>query len=318
MRLGKWLLLPLAFAAAMAGEPGGHWQQLTDPVAAGWSKDGLDGVKSYLDEIGSTTALIVQHGVIVAAYGDVTRPSNLHSARKSLINALVGVAVADGKIHLDDTLAALAIDDRSPALSEAEKQASVRELLQARSGVYHHAAYETNGMKDKRPERGSHPHGTFWYYNNWDFNVLGAITEHGEGRSVFDSFAARIAEPIGMEDFSPRRCRYVRSPIPIIPPICSTSAPAISPASPCSICAVGAGTACRWCRKIGSGPAPSLIPTPRPAATACCGGPATTLPANVAKLPFPKTVSGPRAISASMPWWCRRAISSSSTWSTNA
>ena len=38
-------------------------------------------------------------------------------------------------------------------------------------------AAETPAMKAARPERGSHAPGTFWYYNNWDFNVLGTVFE---------------------------------------------------------------------------------------------------------------------------------------------
>lgn len=208
-------LVPLLLTASLAAPPdapGAVWQQLKAPEQAGWPPENLAAIKSYLKEIGSTSAMIVQHGVIVAAWGDVTRPSNLHSARKSLLNSLIGIAVADGKINLDDTLAKLNIDDLPPSLTEAEKQATVRDLLEARSGVYHLAAYETAGMKDKRPDRGAHPPGTFWYYNNWDFNVLGGIYEHATGQSIFEAFAEKIATPIGMQDFSARDGHYVRSP----------------------------------------------------------------------------------------------------------
>jgi CubicO group peptidase (beta-lactamase class C family) len=92
-----------------------------------------------------------------------------------------------------------------------EKQATVRELLEARSGVYHLAAYETRGMQEKRPERGSHAPGTFWYYNNWDFNALGAIYEHATGHGIFDAFYEKIAKPIGMQDFQPSDGRYIHS-----------------------------------------------------------------------------------------------------------
>jgi len=57
----------------------------------------------------------------------------------------------------------------------------VRMLLEARSGVYHAALYETPAMAKQRPARGSHEPGTFWYYNNWDFNALGTIYEHATG-----------------------------------------------------------------------------------------------------------------------------------------
>jgi CubicO group peptidase (beta-lactamase class C family) len=106
-------------------------------------------------------------------------------------------------------MADLGIDDSPPSLTEEEKQATVRELLEARSGVYHGANYETAQMAAARPPRGSHPHGTFWYYNNWDFNALGGIYEQATGTKVFLAFQQEIARPIGMQDFDPRNSRYV-------------------------------------------------------------------------------------------------------------
>ena len=42
----------------------------------------------------------------------------------------------------------------------------------------------TANMAKRRPLRGSHPPGTFWYYNNWDFNVLGTIFEKATEKSL--------------------------------------------------------------------------------------------------------------------------------------
>jgi CubicO group peptidase (beta-lactamase class C family) len=189
-----------------------EWKQLVSPDQAGWSAQKLASIKDYLEEIGSSSAMLVHHGVIVAAWGDVTRRSNLHSCRKSLLNSLIGIAVAQGKMNLDDSLAKLAVDDKKPSLTPIEKQATVRDLLQARSGVYHPAAYETKGMEEKRPPRGSHPPGTFWYYNNWDFNALGHIYEQATGTKIFEAFYRQIARPIGMQDFRARDGHYVTSP----------------------------------------------------------------------------------------------------------
>ena len=47
--------------------------------------------------------------------------------------------------------------DIAPSLTYEEKQATVRDLLKSRSGVYHEAAAETQEAKDLRPQRGSHP-----------------------------------------------------------------------------------------------------------------------------------------------------------------
>jgi CubicO group peptidase (beta-lactamase class C family) len=96
----------------------------------------------------------------------------LHSIRKSLLSALIGIAVDEHKIDLNAAIGSLDIDDNAPSLSSTEKTATVADLLKARSGIYHPALYETPGMARLRPARGSHPPGTFWYYNNWDFLVL--------------------------------------------------------------------------------------------------------------------------------------------------
>jgi len=113
------------------------------------------------------------------------------------------------RIDLDNTMAQLNIDDNPPSLSDEEKQATVRMLLEPRSGVYHPALYETRAMTAKRPARFSHALGTFWYYNNWDFNVLGAIYEKATGRSIYQAFANEIARPIGMQDYDPMAQHYV-------------------------------------------------------------------------------------------------------------
>jgi CubicO group peptidase (beta-lactamase class C family) len=130
------------------------------------------------------------------------------------------------KIAVHDlTLGELGIDDNEPSLTPAEKQATVGDLLKARSGVYHPALYETAAMQAQRPPRGSHAPGTFWYYNNWDFNVLGTIFEHQTKTNPFAEFKARIADPIGMEDFRLEDCTYV------------TGAASVYPAYPCRMTA---------------------------------------------------------------------------------
>jgi CubicO group peptidase (beta-lactamase class C family) len=189
--------------------PGAEWAT-TNPVAAGWNIESMKRVQAYAGQMGATAIMLIQHGTIVVQGGDIAARTELHSCRKSFLSALVGNAVARNQIHLDDTLASLGIDDNPPSLTPEEKQATVRMLLQARSGIYHAALYETNGMAEKRPDRGSHAPGTFWYYNNWDFNTLGSIYEKAVGRSIFESLEQEIARPIGMQDFRAKDGRYIR------------------------------------------------------------------------------------------------------------
>ncbi|WP_235212660.1 serine hydrolase domain-containing protein [Burkholderia paludis] len=200
------------FAASLPDSPtwpGVEWSQTT-PGQAGWNPELMSEARRYSASIGTASFMVVQNGVVIDSWGDIDRRLELHSMRKSLLSALIGIAVKEGKITLDATLASLGIDDNPPGLTDAEKQATVRQLLQARSGVYHLALYETEGEKRRRPARGSHAPGTFWYYNNWDFNVLGTIYERATGASIFDSFQQRIATPLGMQDYRPGDGRYIR------------------------------------------------------------------------------------------------------------
>jgi CubicO group peptidase (beta-lactamase class C family) len=200
-----------ATAQIQATFPAVEWSAVT-PSEAGWSPEGIAAVNAYAQSAGTASLAIVQHGKMVDGFGNVTRRLELHSMRKSLLSALIGIAVSEGRVRLDATLASLGLDDVPPSLTDIEKQATVRELLQARSGVYHAALYETAGMARRRPERGSHAPGTFWYYNNWDFNVLGSIYEHAVGISLFDAFLDKIARPTGMQDYRPADGRYVTGP----------------------------------------------------------------------------------------------------------
>jgi CubicO group peptidase (beta-lactamase class C family) len=185
--------------------------ETTTPEAAGWSAEKLTEAKSWSQRVEPTTAvMIVQHGRIVAEWGDTAIKSNLHSVRKSLLSALIGIAVDERKIDLNSSLGNLGIDDNAPSLTEAEKAATVADLLKARSGIYHAALYETPAMARLRPPRGSHPPGMFWYYNNWDFNALGTIYERAVGQSVFSAFNEKIARPIGMQDYQPSDGEYVK------------------------------------------------------------------------------------------------------------
>jgi CubicO group peptidase (beta-lactamase class C family) len=69
------------------------------------------------------------------------------------------------------------------------------------SGVYHPVDHQPVELAGPPPARGSHQPGTYFYYNNWDFNALGTIYERQTGDGIYESFKRRIADVVGMEDF---------------------------------------------------------------------------------------------------------------------
>jgi CubicO group peptidase (beta-lactamase class C family) len=184
------------------------WRIVSRPEKLGYSSAKLAEAKQYAQDVNTAAVVIVVDGKILYEWGDVDKKFNTHSIRKSFLSALYGRYVRDGVIDVDRTLGEIGIDDEPP-LSDEEKKATIRDCLKARSGVYHTALYESQTMKDLKPPRHSMRAGTHWYYNNWDFNVLGTIFEKYTGKRIFEAIEEEIAKPIGMEDFSAEDGSYV-------------------------------------------------------------------------------------------------------------
>ena len=209
-------LLVAQVAAAADRFPEATWERV-DPEVAGWSKSKLAKAEEWSQRIASTAVMIVHRGTVIAEWGDTSAKTPLASVRKSLLSALIGKAVERGEMNLSQPIGALGIDDNEPSLTAEEKGATVRDLLMSRSGIYHAALYETAAMAAQRPRRFSHKPGSFWYYNNWDFNTLGTIYERAVRSSIFDAFEREIARPIGMQDYRPSDGEYFTGAASVYP-----------------------------------------------------------------------------------------------------
>ena len=182
-----------------------------DPAKLGWSTAKLGKARAYLANLPPASVLLIDRGRVVAEWGDPAKRSKVASVRKSFLSSLYGIYADKGRIDLDKTLAELGIDDR-PALTDMEKKASIRMLLESRSGIYHGYVSGTPGMRAVTPARGSHMPGSFWYYNNWDFNALGTIFEKVTGTGLAEALRDSIARPIGMEDYRVEDLSHYSSP----------------------------------------------------------------------------------------------------------
>lgn len=194
--------------------PGATWRKAS-PEQLGWSPAKLEDAHKYFETLPAGNALVVDRGQIVAEWGDSSQRIKVSSVRKSLLSALYGVYVDTKRLNLNTTIEQFGIDD-DPPLTVEEKQATLKMLLQARSGVYHAFVGGTPTMKAEQPQRGSHPPGTFWYYNQWDFNVLGTIFEKQLHSKIGVEFRDQIATPIQMQDFKTEDVYYLRAQAPAI------------------------------------------------------------------------------------------------------
>lgn len=203
LRIALILLLILRFPVASVAQetpPKDRFARI-EPEAAGFSSAKLTELASYLDEAGSSSLMLVHDGKVFFEWGDIYEKHTIHSIRKALLNSLYGIYVDRGIIDTSATLAALEIDDIAPHLTDTERTARVADLLKSRSGIYHPAAAVSASMASSAPERRSHRPGEAFYYNNWDFNVLGAIFEEQTGRTIFEAFRNEVAEPLGMRQY---------------------------------------------------------------------------------------------------------------------
>lgn len=175
----------------------------------GFSADTLQKAHAFFENTTRFDAfLAIKADSVLASWGKVDVPINTHSARKSIMSVLFGIAVEKGYINIDKTLAQLGIDDAKAPLTELEKTCTIRDLLMSRSGIYIEASGETKQMKDGRPKRGQYKPGSFFYYNNWDFNVLGTIFEQETRLTIGQAIDKWLAKPLGMKKFKPRFVEY--------------------------------------------------------------------------------------------------------------
>jgi CubicO group peptidase (beta-lactamase class C family) len=179
--------------------PRAAWEK-ADPQQLGWATEGLAEARRYARTLAEGTVIVVEGGRLVVEWGDPAKRIKMSSVRKSFLSALYGIHVRSGRLNLSKTLAELGIDDLLP-LTSTERTATVRMLLQSRSGVFHPYVGGMSSDRDAMPARGSHVPGSFWYYNNWDFNVLGTIFQQQLDANIAEEFRDQIAVPIQMQDF---------------------------------------------------------------------------------------------------------------------
>jgi Beta-lactamase len=173
-------------------------------------------IRTFIRDTASRMQIVmaIQNGNVIFEEGNTEKLINCHSARKSIMSLLYGIAQDKGYLNLDETLGKLGIDESRTPLTEQEKTATIRDLLMARSGVYLQAEAEVDFAKSNRPKREQYQPGDFFFYNNFDFNVLGSILERKTEMSIGKFMEEHLAKPLEMQDFSSSNVVY-DSPWPI-------------------------------------------------------------------------------------------------------
>lgn len=153
-------------------------------------------------------AVILRNDSVLYTFGEINTPFNAASVRKSIFSALYGIAAGKGLLHPDSSLASLGIDDATNPLRPTEIQATLAQLLSARSGIYLPSLGESAGMVRRKPARGAYLPGEHFYYNNWDFNALPIILQKITNQPVEQLIDVWLAQPLGFTNYTAEHVTY--------------------------------------------------------------------------------------------------------------
>jgi CubicO group peptidase (beta-lactamase class C family) len=212
-----YLLVSLACAGAVIGAtaaapPAPVAFPRSTPEAQGVSSSALlafvEEADQKLDALHSFT--LVRHGQVVAEgwwspYA-ANEPHMLFSLSKSFTSTAVGLAIADGKLTVEDPILKFFPDDAPAAPSTNLKAMRVRDLLTMSTG--HHDedikdfpfASEQSLVKKFLSLPVAHKPGTFFVYNTPATYMLSAIVQKVTGQTVLDYLRPRLFEPLGIEN----------------------------------------------------------------------------------------------------------------------
>ena len=146
--------------------------------------------------------LIVRHGYVIAEgwwtpYDAKTR-HELYSLSKSFTSTAVGLAIAEGKLSIDDPVLKFFPDQAPANPSNNLKQMRVHDLLRMSTG--HQVEPAGTNVKTFLAAPVPFKPGTHFLYNTAATYVLSAIVQKVTGQTVLDYLKPRLFEPLGIED----------------------------------------------------------------------------------------------------------------------
>jgi CubicO group peptidase (beta-lactamase class C family) len=149
--------------------------------------------------------MLVRHGQVVAegwwAPYHAEAPHSLYSLSKSFTSTAVGLAVAEGKLSVNDEVLKIFADDAPKEPSKNLKSMRISDLLRMSTG--HQAEPRRNPdqpwTKTFLAQDVPHKPGTHFLYNTMATYMLSAIVQKATGQTVLDYLKPRLFEPLGIE-----------------------------------------------------------------------------------------------------------------------
>jgi CubicO group peptidase (beta-lactamase class C family) len=149
--------------------------------------------------------MLVRHGQVVAegwwSPYNAESPHSLFSLSKSFTSTAVGLAVAEGKLSVDDLVLKFFPEDAPAEPSKNLKAMRVSDLLRMSTGHQEEPKRTKDIAWTKKFLAQPVPHkpGTHFLYNTSGTYMLSAIVQKATGMTVLDYLKPRLFEPLGIE-----------------------------------------------------------------------------------------------------------------------
>ncbi len=162
-----------------------------DPAEVGMDAARLGEARDYA-LTGEGSGMVVRGGTVVMTWGNIDRLYDLNSTTKSFGATALGLAVADGKLSLDDRVV-----DRHPSFGvppDSNREMGWLDEVTLRHLTTHTAGFAKRGGYEPllfRP-------GTAWHDSDGGPNWLAECVTLAYGRDLEDLMFERVFEPIGI------------------------------------------------------------------------------------------------------------------------
>ena len=186
------------------------------PEAEGVSSAGilafLEAVRQSKHELHSL--MVVRHGRVVAEgwwspYGPEFNHA-LYSLSKSFTSTAVGLAIAEGKLRVEDRVVSFFPHDLPPEVGEDLAALQVKDLLTMSVGNAKEPTWpmveRDNWVRAFLAWPIEHPPGTTFIYNSAATYMLSAIVQQVTGQKVLDYLEPRLFAPLGIRGVTWETC----------------------------------------------------------------------------------------------------------------
>ena len=150
--------------------------------------------------------MLVRRGHVIAEgwwtpYNAESR-HELYSLSKSFTSTAIGIAVAEGKLSIDDPITRYFPDDVPADASENLKAMRVRDLLTMSTGHTNEARLGPDMIWTKAflAQPVVHKPGTHFLYNTPATYMLSAIVQKQTGQTTLEYLKPRLFDPLGIEE----------------------------------------------------------------------------------------------------------------------